>query len=66
MKNTKFSSPALNLLSNAVQSKLNDKSGKVDFSKVIKMIDDMVALLGKEQKDDATHQKFCTCAALWS
>merc|ERR1719248_395264 len=28
------------------------KSQKVDMTKVIKMIDDMVALLGKEQVDD--------------
>jgi len=32
---------------------------KVDFSKVIKMIDNMVALLGKEQKDDEHKKEYC-------
>merc|ERR1719327_366407 len=35
------------------------KSKKVDFSKVIKMIDDMVALLGKEQTDDDSKKDYC-------
>merc|ERR1719236_170661 len=35
------------------------KSKKVDMSKVIKMIDDMVVLLGKEQGDDDTKKAFC-------
>jgi len=39
--------------------KSQQKSGKVDFSKVVKMIDDMVALLTKEQKDDESSKKFC-------
>jgi len=53
---------ALNLLAHTMISKLNglQKDGtKVDFSSVIKMIDDMVALLKKEQKDDETHQDWC-------
>eukprot|EP00746_Dinoflagellata_sp_MGD_P160888 gnl/MRDRNA2_/MRDRNA2_87837_c0_seq1.p1 gnl/MRDRNA2_/MRDRNA2_87837_c0~~gnl/MRDRNA2_/MRDRNA2_87837_c0_seq1.p1 ORF type:complete len:752 (-),score=257.56 gnl/MRDRNA2_/MRDRNA2_87837_c0_seq1:109-2202(-) len=33
---------------------------KVDFSKVIKMIDDMVALLAKEQDDDDHKKEYCT------
>jgi hypothetical protein len=33
--------------------------GKVDFSKVIKMIDEMVAHLGQEQKDDDDHLNMC-------
>merc|ERR1719343_978271 len=41
------------------QIKSGEKSGKVDFSKVLKMIDDMVTLLGQEQKDDAEHLEFC-------
>jgi septal ring factor EnvC (AmiA/AmiB activator) len=41
------------------QIKQGEKSGKVDFSKVMKMIDDMVATLGQEQKDDAEHLEFC-------
>merc|ERR1719428_1226472 len=32
---------------------------KVDFSKVIKMIDDMVALLGKEQSEDDQKKEYC-------
>merc|ERR1719399_1935053 len=32
---------------------------KIDFSKVIKMIDDMVALLGKEQLDDNHKKEYC-------
>merc|ERR1719316_1869813 len=33
---------------------------KVDFSKVIKMIDDMVELLAKEQHDDDHKKEYCT------
>jgi len=33
---------------------------KVDFSKVIKMIDDMVALLKEEQSDDNHKKEYCT------
>jgi len=35
------------------------KGKKVDFSKVLKMIDDMVVLLGKEQVDDDTKKTWC-------
>jgi hypothetical protein len=35
------------------------KVGKVDFTKVIKMIDDMVAQLKQEQKDDDEHLNWC-------
>jgi len=35
------------------------QGGKVDFSKVIKMIDDMVALLGQEQSDDDFKLEYC-------
>merc|ERR1719380_339443 len=35
------------------------KGKKVNFDKVIKMIDDMVALLGKEQKDDDQKKEYC-------
>jgi len=58
----KFNSSApLSLLSHMVMSQIRqgEKSGKVDFSKVVKMIDDMVTLLGTEQKDDAEHLEFC-------
>merc|ERR1719399_1850876 len=55
-------SPAVALIANAVQSKLSshsNNSNKVDFSSVMKMIDDMVALLVKEQKDDEQHRDYC-------
>merc|ERR1719387_1372499 len=35
------------------------KGKSVDFTKVIKMIDDMVVLLGKEQLDDDEKKEFC-------
>jgi chromosome segregation ATPase len=53
---------ALNLLAHTAIARLGglQKEGvKVDFSKVIKMIDDMVALLGQEQKDDDHHLGYC-------
>jgi len=45
--------PELNFLALALQGK------KVDFSKVIKMIDDMVATLGVEQQDDNDKKEYC-------
>jgi len=35
------------------------RAKKVDFTKVIKMIDDFVVLLGKEQQDDNHKKEFC-------
>merc|ERR1719498_1448546 len=35
------------------------KGRKVSFEKVLKMIDDMVALLGKEQQDDDNKKEYC-------
>merc|ERR1719456_760600 len=35
------------------------KGKKVSFAKVLKMIDDMVALLGKEQTDDDNKKEYC-------
>merc|ERR1719240_1539461 len=32
---------------------------KVGFEKIIKMMDDMVVLLGKEQKDDEAEKEYC-------
>merc|ERR1719171_2244097 len=32
---------------------------KVNFTKVLKMIDDMIVLLNKEQKDDYTKKEYC-------
>merc|ERR1719379_3249863 len=45
--------PELNFLALALRGK------KVDFSKVIKMIDDMVATLKKEQQDDNDKKEYC-------
>merc|ERR1719183_2895403 len=45
--------PELNFLALALQGK------KVDFSKVVKMIDDMVAILKKEQQDDNDKREYC-------
>jgi len=38
---------------------LSLKSKKVDFSVVVKMIDDLVVVLKKEQTDDDQHKTFC-------
>merc|ERR1719311_348202 len=35
------------------------RSGKISFEKVIQMIDDMVALLGEEQKTDDEKKAYC-------
>jgi predicted nucleic acid-binding Zn-ribbon protein len=52
--------PAVSLLVQSVLSKLSSKSKSgVDFSSVLKMIDDMVSLLGKEQEDDTKHKDWC-------
>jgi hypothetical protein len=48
--------PELNFLALALQGK------SVDFSKVIKMIDDMVVLLGKEQIEDDDKKEYCETA----
>jgi len=45
--------PGMDLIAVALSGK------KVDFSKVIKMIDDMVALLAKEQTDDQHKKEYC-------
>jgi chromosome segregation ATPase len=42
----------------SVLSKLRNKTS-VDFSSVLKMIDDMVTLLKKEQEDDTKHRDWC-------
>jgi hypothetical protein len=51
---TTFKSVQLDLISMALRGK------KVDFGKVLKMIDDMVGVLGQEQKDDDEHREYCT------
>jgi len=51
LKQTK--DPRLDLIALALRGR------KVSFDKVIVMIDDMVALLGKEQKDDEQKKEYC-------
>jgi len=58
LANTTFKTPALNLLANTIKSKLKSNTA-VDFSSVLKMIDDMVVLLKKEGEDDEKHKNFC-------
>jgi len=48
-----YKSPALDLISMALKGK------KVDFSKVQKLIDDLVVTLGSEQKEDDEHKEYC-------
>jgi len=51
------------LLQSTVMSQIKEQAkfgNKGDFSKVNKMIDDMISLLGQEQKDDEESQKWCT------
>merc|ERR1719311_1607904 len=43
----------LNLIALALKGK------KVSFDKVLKMIDDMVTLLGQEQQDDDNKKEYC-------
>jgi len=45
--------PELNFLALALQGK------KIDFSKVVKMIDNMVVILKKEQQDDNDKKEYC-------
>merc|ERR1719324_401595 len=45
--------PELNFLALALQAK------KVDFSKVVKMIDEMVGVLKQEQQDDNDKKEYC-------
>jgi len=45
--------PGLDFIAMAIQGK------KVDFSKVIKMVDDMVAVLAREQQDDNDKKEYC-------
>merc|ERR1719265_24292 len=51
--NTFASRPSLDFIVMAMKGK------KVDFGKVLKMIDDLVALLGKEQVDDDHKKEYC-------
>merc|ERR1719265_1736740 len=53
LKGATTKDPRLDLIALALHGK------KVNFDKVIGMIDDMVALLGKEQKDDEEKKAYC-------
>merc|ERR1719191_2020401 len=57
----KSHTPQLNLLLYTLNSKLkmSTNSKAKDLSTVIKMIDDMVVLLGKDQSDDEKSKTFC-------
>jgi hypothetical protein len=57
----KWHSPQLNLLLYTLNSKLkiSTNTKAKDLSSVIKMIDDMVVLLGKDQTDDDKPKTFC-------
>merc|ERR1719233_1268657 len=48
-----FNNPQIDFISLALKGK------KVDFSKVLKLIDDLVATLGEEQKNDDEHKDYC-------
>jgi len=52
LKNT-YKSPQLDFIALALRGK------KVDFSKVVKMVDDLVEVLGEEQKEDDNHKTYC-------
>jgi len=53
LKNNRLKRPEMDLIALALTGK------KVDFSKVIKMIDDMVVILAKEQTDDDNKKEYC-------
>merc|ERR1719379_795136 len=55
----KANSPQLNLLLYTLNSKLKMSSKAQSLDVVIKMIDDMVVLLGKDQSDDDKSKTFC-------
>jgi uncharacterized protein YoxC len=57
----KVNTPQLNILLYTLNSKLKmSQKGKTqDLGSVVKMIDDMVVLLGKDQADDDKSQTFC-------
>jgi len=54
---TKGDKPGLQLLVLALSGRKSANTG--GFDKVLKMIDDMVALLGKEQQDDEDKKEYC-------
>lgn len=57
-------SPGMGLLFFTLRSKLRvaqsqNAKGAVDFSEITKMIDEMIAILTKDNKDDLTQKDFC-------
>merc|ERR1719161_3533621 len=59
MRPKKANSPQLNLLLYTLNSKLKMSSKAQGLESVVKMIDDMVVILGKDQSDDDTSKTFC-------
>jgi len=58
---SKFKSPQLNLLLFSLRSKIaaQQRAGTQQFDEIMKMIDDMVVLLGKEQGEDEKQKTWC-------
>lgn len=56
----KFTDAAVSMLAYSAKQALRSGEGKVDFSSIIKMVDDMVVLLKKEAKDDLDVRDNCT------
>jgi len=58
---SRHTSPQMNLMLYSLSSKIKlSNKGKVQkFDEIIKMVDGMVELLGKEQKEDDAHKEFC-------
>lgn len=58
---TRFRSPQMNNLLFTLRSKLRVKQrqGVKQFEEIVKMIDDMVVLLGKQQAEDDKQKKWC-------
>jgi len=54
-------SPKLDFLSLSMKSQLKHTSkGAVDFSAIVKMVDEMVGVLEAEEADDTKHKEWCT------
>jgi len=52
--------PGMGLMFLTLKSKMRlAEKGAVDFSEIFKMIDEMIAILTKDNKDDATQKDFC-------
>lgn len=50
----------LNSMRGALRSASHHKVGQaVDFTEILKMVDNMIEVLGKEQKDDEKHKDWC-------